>query len=186
MSGAVKPVEGPQAQGYYDRVAALERESQAAHLKHLAAIAKWTEGVAVPGTATTTAPASPPVVRTFASGANRDVDTSKFDYEAFLSPEVLWRFGAYMHKNRFLRDGSVRDGDNWQKGIPIPVYMKSLLRHVFTTWRAHRAGTLEEYEEELCAILFNTQGMLLEILKKKGDTRPSHVATGTDGTGGSK
>lgn len=107
------------------------------------------------------------VVRTFASGANRDVDTSKLDFEGFLSPLVMQRFAEYMHKNRFLRDGSIREADNWQKGMPLSVYMKSMWRHFFTTWASHRRGDLDLHEEELCALLFNVQGMLHEVVKAK-------------------
>jgi len=110
-----------------------------------------------------------PVVREFETGATRDVETGKYDYEGFLSPLAIEAFGAYMHKNRHLRDGSLRDSDNWQKGIPIPVYMKSLWRHVQTLWKAHRGwgGTDEDRIEALCAVIFNAQGYLHELLKAK-------------------
>ncbi len=111
-----------------------------------------------------------PSIRTFASGANRDQDTSKFDYEGFLSPQVIERFGAYMHKNRTLRDGTLRASDNWQRGIPLEAYMKSLMRHVFTLWRHHRGVadiiSDEGIEEALCGVMFNAQGYLHETLKK--------------------
>ena len=110
---------------------------------------------------------SNPVVRTFETGATRDVDQSKLDFEGFLSPLVVKRFAEYMHKNRFLRDGSIRESDNWQKGMPLSVYMKSLWRHFFAVWASHRLGDLDLHEEELCAMLFNTQGMLHEVLKAK-------------------
>lgn len=105
--------------------------------------------------------------RIFETGATRDTDQGKYDYEAFLSPLVLERYAAYMHKNRTQRDGSLRDGDNWQKGIPLPQYMKSLWRHFMALWKAHRELPSEDIEESLCAILFNTSGYLHEVLKKK-------------------
>ncbi len=109
-----------------------------------------------------------PIVRQFSTGANRDVDTGKLDFEGFYSPQVVECFSAYMHKNRTLRDGSLRDSDNWQKGIPISVYMKSMWRHFFYTWKAYRACLNNEAQEEnLCAIMFNAQGMLHELLKEK-------------------
>lgn len=113
-------------------------------------------------------------MRKFETGATRDVDTDKYDYEGFLSPLVLERFGQYMHKNRYLKDGSMRDSDNWQKGIPFVAYMKSLLRHVFEVWRGHRGvDPAIDLEEALCACLFNVQGYLHEILKAKtGGGRP--------------
>jgi hypothetical protein len=111
-----------------------------------------------------------PVVRQFASGANRDVDTNKLDFEGFVSPIALEAFGLYMHKNRHLRDGSVRDSDNWQKGIPLPVYMKSAWRHFNDWWRFHRQLPIKETPvEALCGLLFNLQGYLHEYLKAHPD-----------------
>ena len=57
-------------------------------------------------------------MRNFDTGATRDVDTNKLDFEGFLSPVVLERYAEYMHKNRVQADGNLRDSDNWQKGIP--------------------------------------------------------------------
>lgn len=113
------------------------------------------------------------VGRTFQTGAYRDTDLSKLDYEAFLSPAVLERYAQYMHKNRVQSDGQIRDGDNWQKGIPLEVYMKSAFRHFMEWWglhRSHRASP-EELEEAMCALLFNTQGYLFETLKEKNENR---------------
>jgi len=104
------------------------------------------------------------MIRTFSTGANRDVDNGKLDYEGFLSPTVLKRFSEYMHKNRFLRDGSMRDSDNWQKGIPLNVYMKSMMRHFMSIWLDHRLGGYAQ-EEELCALMFNVMGYLHQRLK---------------------
>lgn len=106
------------------------------------------------------------VVRTFSTGANRDVDTDKLDFEGFLSPIAIEAFGLYMHKNRFLRDGSFRDSDNWQRGIPLPVYVKSGWRHFFDWWRHNRGLPIREtLIEALCGLLFNVFGYLHEYLK---------------------
>ena len=112
-------------------------------------------------------------MRKFKTGATRNSNKNKYDYEGFLSPFVIHRFGKYMHKHRFQKDGEMRESDNWQKGIPKEQYMKSLLRHVLDFWRLHRGGTVcdpdtgEEVskEELLCAIIFNAQGYLHELLK---------------------
>lgn len=107
-------------------------------------------------------------VRVFETGANRDSEDGKLDYEGFLSPLVLKRFAEYMHKNRYMRDGSLRDSDNWQKGIPFDVYMKSLFRHFMDVWSLHRkGGTRAELEEALCGVLFNAMGYLHELEKGK-------------------
>lgn len=106
------------------------------------------------------------VVRTFATGATRDTDTSKPDYEGFISPLVLEAFGAYMGFNRKLIDGSTRDSDNWQKGMPMPVYMKSGWRHFVDWWKFHRGMPIKEgVVFAICGLLFNAQGFLHEYLK---------------------
>lgn len=114
-------------------------------------------------------------VRTFDSGATRDSNDGKYDYEAFLCPLVIMRFGEYMHKHRVQSDGTLRDGDNWQKGIPTKQYMKSLWRHFHDLWiilRGYR-GDPDEAREDLqnacCAIIFNVQGILHNHLTKKCD-----------------
>lgn len=108
-------------------------------------------------------------IRQFETGATRDTDVGKYDYEAFLNPLVIEAFGAYMHKHRHQADGTLRDGDNWQKGIPMPELMKSLLRHTVTAWRLHRGYRRPNDEEgamieTLCAVIFNAQGYLLHLL----------------------
>jgi hypothetical protein len=104
-------------------------------------------------------------VRQFESGAIRDTDVGKLDFEGFLSPLVLERFAEYMNKHRIQSDGNLRDSDNWQKGIPIAQYVKSLWRHFFAVWKGHRKGEIDE--DDICGVLFNTMGMLHEILKNK-------------------
>lgn len=105
-------------------------------------------------------------VRTFATGATRDLDENKLDYEGFLSPIVLEEFAKYMHTKRKMPDGSMRDSDNWQKGIPLDAYMKSMFRHFFAVWKSHRQGT-DVPEEDLLALLFNVQGYAHETLRKQ-------------------
>lgn len=115
-------------------------------------------------------------MRQFETGATRDSDIAKFDYEGFLSPLVLERFGAYMHKHRIQVDGSLRDSDNWQKGIPLDAYLKSGWRHFHDWWMQHRGQPGKDtLEDSLCALLFNVQGYLHETLKKRLDAD----ATGT-------
>ena len=110
-------------------------------------------------------------MREFETGATRDDDTNKLDYEGFISPLVLLRYAQYMHQHRIQADGKLRDSDNWQKGIPIKQYMKSKWRHFVDTWTNYRlgmsVGDTAILEDSLCAELFNTNGMLHEILKNK-------------------
>jgi hypothetical protein len=106
--------------------------------------------------------------RVFDTGATRDTDDNKLDYEGFLSPLVLERYAEYMHGKRFIKDLPRRDSDNWQKGMPLAVYMKSLWRHFVDVWKEHRGlATKEGIEDALCAVLFNTMGYLHEYLKAK-------------------
>lgn len=114
-------------------------------------------------------------VRTFDTGATRDSDAGKPDYEGFLSPLVIERYGEYMNKHRVQSDGSLRDSDNWQKGIPITQYMKSGFRHTIQLWTAHRGFTVYDdktgdpltIDDILCAVLFNFMGYLHEFLKAR-------------------
>ena len=106
-------------------------------------------------------------MRNFATGATRNIDTDKFDYEGFFSPLVLERRAVYMHKHRIQADGELRDSDNWQKGIPLDAYMKSAFRHFMDAWKNHRNIPSEDLEESLCALMFNIEGYLLETLRAK-------------------
>jgi hypothetical protein len=118
-------------------------------------------------------------MQTFESGATRNSDEHKYDFEGFLSPAVLERYGQYMHAHRQVPDGTLRDADNWQKGIPLTKYIKSLVRHVFDLWRAWRSGgesgTVVDkdsgqavgIDELVCAVLFNAMGFLHERLKNR-------------------
>lgn len=111
----------------------------------------------------------PGVVRSFESGATRDTDAGKLDYEGFYSPLVVERFAEYMNANRVQSDGSLRSSDNWQKGIPLDAYMKSLWRHFMDAWKLHRGlKARSDMEEALCAVIFNAQGYLFEILRGRG------------------
>jgi hypothetical protein len=115
---------------------------------------------------TTTAKAT----REFQTGASRDTEEGKLDFEGFLSPTVIEAYAEYMNENRTMKDGSTRDSDNWQKGMPLEVYMKSMWRHFLDVWKGHRElKTPEDQITNLCALLFNVNGMLHEKLKEKKD-----------------
>jgi len=99
-------------------------------------------------------------MRQFKSGATRDNDENKYDYEGFLSPLVLQSYGAYMHKHRKQANGKLRDSDNWQKGFGdkhFDVCMKSLWRHFMDMWLEHRGQKSREgIDDAIMGILFNT------------------------------
>lgn len=103
--------------------------------------------------------------RTFVTGATRDTDEGKLDFEGFLSPFALQAYAEYMHKHRVQSDGSLRASDNWQKGIPVEQYVKSLWRHFFAVWKGWRQGKIEV--EDVCALLFNGMGVLHELVTRK-------------------
>lgn len=110
-------------------------------------------------------------VRLFDTGATRSVDATRDDPEGYLSPLVIDRYNQYMTKHRVQPDGSVRDSDNWQRGMPLPSYMKGLWRHFLHLWTRHRGWRVNDplaatsEQEDLCAIIFNAQGYLHELLK---------------------
>lgn len=108
-------------------------------------------------------------MREFTSGATRDDLGEKYDYEGFISPMVLHRYAVYMHEHRKQSDGKLRDSDNWQKGIPVAVYMSSMWRHFMDVWLAHRGYETEvDIIDALCAMMFNVNGMLFQLLNEEG------------------
>lgn len=117
------------------------------------------------------------MTRTFATGATRDGDNGKLDYEGFDSVLVDRRYAEYMHDCRLrnVPEGqSMRSSDNWQKGIDKKAYAKSLIRHVkefallFDGYEAFdEKGKLLTMEEVLCAIRFNVNGYLFELLVER-------------------
>ena len=111
------------------------------------------------------------MLRTFETGATRDTSEGKPVHWRFSSALVEQRYGVYMHAKRVQSDGVLRSGDNWKKGMPIPDYFDSMSRHI-TDLRLHEEGfpgqaTDADIENVLCAIKFNVEGMLHEILKNK-------------------
>jgi hypothetical protein len=105
------------------------------------------------------------MMRTFETGATRDSDDTKPDYEGFLSPLVIEAYGRYMTAHRVQADGALRASDNWQQGIPKDAYMKSMLRHCIEVWGLHRGMYAGDLHESLCALLFNVMGYLHEELR---------------------
>jgi|SRR6185312_2894754 len=110
-------------------------------------------------------------MRDFGTGATRNIDVTKIDYEGFYSPLVVEAFGTYMNENRHTAAG-LRESDNWQQGIPLSSYMKSGWRHFFDWWAFHR-GFEEKVHEgivwALCGVIFNASGYLHELLKENPD-----------------
>jgi hypothetical protein len=110
-------------------------------------------------------------VRTFDTGATRDTAEGKLDFEAFFSVNVMYAFAKYMHEKRIQPDGTMRSGDNWQKGIPLDEYMKSGWRHFFDWWSSHRLEVDNEAAavialRELMALSFNVNGYAHELMER--------------------
>ena len=113
------------------------------------------------------------LVRVFETGATRSTDANRPDYEGYLSPLVIERYGEYMTEHRLQPDGTIRDSDNWQKGLSFDSYMKGAFRHFIHWWQRHRGWHVKDQlagkniEDDLCALIFNASGYLHETLKKK-------------------
>ena len=114
-------------------------------------------------------------IRTFNSGATRDTTEGKLNYVKALCTLVLRGYVDYLNKHRTQPDGSVRDFDNWKKGIPKQVYMEGLGRHEMAVWLLHQGYSAYDnhgsvtIEDALYGIIFNTTGYLHEILKEKNN-----------------
>jgi len=109
-------------------------------------------------------------VRVFESGATRDGDDSKLDFEGFISPLVIQRYAEYMHAHRIQSDGQLRASDNWSNGMPLDSYMKSGFRHFMDWWMEHRGhASRESLEDALCGLLFNVMGYLHETIGATGN-----------------
>jgi len=106
-------------------------------------------------------------MRLFKTGATRDTEEGKLDYEGATSAIVLKRCAEYSRKHRKTASGE-RPCDNWKKGMPRDAYLKSLCRHVMDVRLHHRGFSEEavgELEDALCAVIFNASGYLHELLK---------------------
>ena len=118
----------------------------------------------------------------FTTGATRSTDAGKVDFEGHINPDVLAVFGEYMNAHRVQRDGRVRASDNWQQGIPIYRYVKSLVRHTFEFWRMWRGsvvvnsdnGSYFTFREVTSAIMFNVMGIVFEAVQRHPQFLDAH------------
>lgn len=112
-----------------------------------------------------------PKIREFETGATRDTDKGKNDYEGYLSPLVVKAFGDYMTKHRVQADGKLRDSDNWQRSFGknhFSVCIKSAWRHFLDWWMEHREfPSRGGLDEAICGLLFNVMAYYHQYLKEK-------------------
>lgn len=152
-------------------VASCGGESNCARVRELMAQFEQPELVELPSGDVVAAQS--PLLRQFESGATRSADAGRYDPDGFLSPLVIERYCEYMNKHRIQADGSVRGSDNWQKGLPLAVYAKGGWRHFLHFWTRHRGWNVSDsaaaasIEEDICALLFNLNGYLHELLAQQ-------------------
>lgn len=112
-------------------------------------------------------------IRRFDTGASRDTDKDKIDFEGHISPLVLIKFGEYMHKHRFLPNGDFRDSDDWQQLFGTfeehkDVCMESGFRHFLDWWTEHRGySSRDGIDEALCGLMFNIMAYYHPILVER-------------------
>jgi len=106
-------------------------------------------------------------MRTATTGATRDDNDAKLDYFKFFSVVAFHAYCTYMFGKRTQPDGNLRNADNWQKGMPRHWYCESAERHLLDVvyhTKGHPELAQEDLETALCALLFNTQALLHEVL----------------------
>jgi len=104
--------------------------------------------------------------RVFDTGAARSSVEGKVDLEGCLSPLALMEYGKYMLAAEM---GGERVSDNWQLGVPLDSYMKSMFRHFHAVWLKHRGHQKGDIITDLMAMWFNVQGYAHEVLKKRNE-----------------
>lgn len=121
------------------------------------------------------APSRPqPMGRTYETGATRNALGNKLQYEGYFSPLVLQARAAYMRRHQTQEDGSLRDADNWQKGIPPADLMDSAFRHFMDWWLAHRGhATQSDVQEAICALMFNAEAYLHAFITNEQASKPN-------------
>ena len=95
--------------------------------------------------------------RKFNTGAQRDVVDGKGRYD-LISPIMIERLA------KLLQRGAEKYNDrNWEKGMPLSVYLDSGMRHLFKFLEGHRD------EDHLIAAIWNLQALLhIEEMVKRG------------------
>jgi Domain of unknown function (DUF1937) len=98
--------------------------------------------------------------RVFATGAKRDVEVGKLDFDGSFSPYALEAVAEYMHRHN---SAAHRAEENWKMGMPLRSFMKSGWRHFHAWWSSHYAA--EPDKDAICGLIFNAMGYLHELTK---------------------
>jgi len=109
-------------------------------------------------------------IRDFGTGATRDTADGKLDPSGYISPIVMLQFYSYMKMNELSSNGEIRSSDNWQGGMPKPVYAKSLRRHYedVALWMdGYDSYVKDGIIAALCGVMFNCMGLLFEVLRDR-------------------
>lgn len=95
--------------------------------------------------------------RKFSTGAKRDTNDDKGRFD-LLSPIVRDRVAKLMQR------GAIKyDARNWEKGMPLSVYMDSGMRHANKYLEGHRD------EDHLAAVIFNFSALIhIEEMIERG------------------
>lgn len=118
------------------------------------------------------------MAREFKTGAYRDGEDGKNDYEGFICPLVIKGYGNYMTKHRRQSNGVWRDSDNWQNLFGDDHYkvcMSSAWRHFEDMWLEHRGHKSRDgMEEAINGLLFNIMAYYHKYLleKEKNENLP--------------
>jgi len=118
------------------------------------------------------------LMRIFPTGATRDDNIGKLNPVRGLSIQVEECYLNYLGRHRRQKDGSLRDWDNWKRGIDVEAYRESLSRHVRDAVRASMGLPVPEdasLKDLLCAIRFNTDGWLFELLAAESGNREEAI-----------
>jgi len=112
-------------------------------------------------------------LRNFDTGAIRDNDDSKINYQGALSPLVLEAYGAYIQKHSLLPDGTRRNNKNWQNLFGTheehrQVCIESAWRHFIDLLMEHDGyDSRDGLDEAIGGLMFNIQAYWFSVLKER-------------------
>ena len=113
------------------------------------------------------------VLRMSESGAIRNSDIGKINYQGALSPLILEAYGKYIEKHSNLPDGTKRNNKNWQNLFGTPeehrqVCIESAWRHFIDLLKEHDGYNSQDgIDEALGGLMFNIQAYWFSLLSDK-------------------